>query len=265
MIADRWPDRDAANLAYAMYLLPTVQITPRGLWGRSARPAVTTLEHWLGADGLGPAAGPAELVRRYLAVFGPATPADFSNWSGIAGIRDTFEELGPKLRTFRDPSGRELFDLPRAPRPDPATPAPVRFLPEYDNVVLGHADRSRVVPPGVPQWTAVGWGTVLVDGFVTARWHDTADGIVVEPFRDLSRTERRAVDVGGSAAGRIPRRAAARLDRADRPIPAEPAPRSPAGPHMTTSCPPADELLPDGGLHRWRTNRTEGSRWREWW
>jgi hypothetical protein len=182
-----------------MYLLPTVQITPRGLWGRSGRAAVTTLEHWLGAPRLQPdtGTGRTELVRRYLAVFGPATPADFSNWSGIAGIRGVFEELRPRLRAFRDPNGRELFDLPRAPRPDHATPAPVRFLPEYDNVVLGHADRSRVVPAGVPQWTAVGWGTVLVDGFVTARWHDTADAIVVEPFRALTRTERRAVEAEG--------------------------------------------------------------------
>lgn len=197
VIAGLWPERDAANLAYAMYLLPTVQVTPRGLWGRSARPAVTTLEHWLGAKGPGPASPPAELVRRYLAAFGPATPADFANWSGIAGMREVFEQMRPALRTFRDPAGREQFDLPRAPLPDPAAPAPVRFLPEYDNVVLGHADRSRIVPAGVPQWTAVGWGTVLVDGFVSARWHDPADGILVEPFRDLTRTERRAVAAEG--------------------------------------------------------------------
>ncbi len=102
VVAERWPDRDALNLGYALYLLPTVQVTPRGLWGRSARAEVTTLEHWLGVGQLDePGAPPTELVRRYLAVFGPATPADFSNWSGLAGMREAFEELRPRLRTFR--------------------------------------------------------------------------------------------------------------------------------------------------------------------
>jgi hypothetical protein len=204
-VAERWPDRDAENLAYAMYLLPTVQVTPRGLWGRSGRAAVTTLEHWLGAPRLEPhdGAGRTDLVRRYLSAFGPATPADFATWSGLAGMRDAFEELRPRLRSLRDERGRELFDVPRGPLPDPSTPAPVRFLPEYDNALLGYDDRSRVVPPGVPMWTAVGWGTVLVDGFVVARWSGVGGEIVVEPFRDLTRTERRAVTAEGSLLGRF--------------------------------------------------------------
>ena len=195
VVAERWPDRDAENLGYAMYLLPTVQITPRGLWGRSGRAAVTTLEHWLGASRLGSdeGSGRTDLVRRYLAVFGPATPADFSTWSGLAGTPEAFEELRPRLRTFRDERGRELFDVPRGPLPSPNAPAPVRFLPEYDNALLGHDDRSRVVPDGVPQWTEVGWSGVLVDGFLTARWR-AADGEVrVEPFRDLGTHEWSAI------------------------------------------------------------------------
>ncbi|HEY7280361.1 MAG TPA: winged helix DNA-binding domain-containing protein [Actinomycetota bacterium] len=193
VVAERWPDRDAENLGYAMYLLPTVQVTPRGLWGRSGRAAVTTLEHWLGAPRLGPddGTGRTGLVRRYLAVFGPATPADFASWSGLAGMRESFEELRPRLRTFRDERGRELFDVPRGPLPDPGIPAPVRFLPEYDNVLLGHEDRSRIVPEGVRQWTEVGWGGVLVDGFLSARWRATPDELLVEPFRRLAREERR--------------------------------------------------------------------------
>jgi len=203
VVADLWPDRDALNLGYALYLLPTVQVTPRGLWGRSARAEVTTLEHWLGVAQLDePGSSPAELVRRYLAVFGPATPADFANWSGLAGMREAFEELRPKLRTFRDEHGRELFDVPRAPLPSADTPTPVRFLPEYDNVLLGHDDRSRVVPEGVPQWTAVGWGLVLVDGFVTARWKleesKSNASLRVEPFRRLSSGERSDVRDEGS-------------------------------------------------------------------
>jgi Winged helix DNA-binding domain len=201
VIASRWPDRDAANLAYAMYLIPTVQVTPRGLWGSSGRPAVTTLEHWLGLDGpLGSGAPPAELVRRYLAAYGPASPADFTNWSGLSGVREVFEQLRPDLRVFRDERNRELFDLARAPLPDPDTPAPVRFLAEYDNALLAHADRTRVIPEGVPQWTAVGWGLVLVDGFVSARWKLDQDGgaLRVEPFRPLTPAERAEVTAEAS-------------------------------------------------------------------
>ena len=194
VVAERWPSRDATNLGYAMYLLPTVQVTPRGLWGSSAKADVTTLEHWLGVDSLGPAADPTSLVRRYLAAYGPATAADFATWSGLAGMREAFEKLRPALRTFRDERGRELFDVPRAPLPHPDTPAPVRFLPEYDNALLGHDDRSRLIHVHVQQWTAVGWGLVLVDGFVAARWkleESKSNALLrVEPFRRLSPAER---------------------------------------------------------------------------
>jgi hypothetical protein len=130
-------------------------------------------------------------------VFGPATTADVQNWSGLAGMREVIERLRPKLRTFRDEGGLELFDVPRAPLPDPSIPAPVRFLPEYDNVVLGHADRSRIVPPEVKMWTELGWGTVLVDGFVAARWKLEAGkkrGLRIDPFRRFTRTEKSEVD-----------------------------------------------------------------------
>jgi len=91
----------------------------------------------------------------------------------------------------RDDRGRELFDAPDAPLPDPETTAPVRFLPEYDNVLLGHDDRSRIVSPGVTPWTEVGWGSVLVDGFGSARWKMERDReaatLLVEPFGKLPR------------------------------------------------------------------------------
>ena len=200
-IRKRWPDRDANSLGYAMYLLPTVQVTPRGIWGRSARSAFTTLDSWLGR----PSKPPADLdqvVRRYLAAFGPATPADVQAWSGLRGMRDVLERNRPALRTFRDERGRELFDAPEAPLPDPETPAPVRFLPEYDNVGLGHADRSRIIPPGVPRWTEVGWGGVLVDGFGTARWKLEGDEdratLRIEPFRRIAPAERAAIREEGT-------------------------------------------------------------------
>ncbi len=192
-IAARWPKSDADSLGYAMYGLPTVQVTPRGLWRRSGGSAFTTMKAWLGASP-DPAADVETFVLRYLAAFGPATPADAQYWSGVPGLPEVFERLRPRLRIVRDEDGRELFDVPRAPLPDPDVPAPVRFLPEYDNVVIGHKDRTRIVPDGIPRWTEVGWGSVLVDGTGAARWRlfetKTDATLRIEPFRKMTRRER---------------------------------------------------------------------------
>lgn len=196
----RWPRRDAPSLTLAMYQLPTVQVTPRGLWNRSGRSAFTTIDRWLGRC-VETHAEPDALVLRYLAAFGPSTPADVSSWSGLAGMAEVLERLRPRLRIVRDGEGRELFDAPRAPLPDADTTAPVRFLPEYDNVLLGHADRARMVPPGIPPWTDVGWGVVLVDGFGGARWKleqaKESATLRVEPFRRLTASERDEVESEG--------------------------------------------------------------------
>ncbi|HEU4355248.1 MAG TPA: winged helix DNA-binding domain-containing protein [Actinomycetota bacterium] len=198
---ERWPDRDAESLGYAMYLLPTVQVPPRGLWGKSGPSAFTIVDAWLGPSAR--ASTVDDLVLRYLAVFGPATPADVQAWSGLAAMREILERLRPRLRTFRDERDRELFDVPRAGLPDPDTPAPVRFLPEFDNVLLGHADRTRIVPSGTPQWGDPGWGSVLVDGWFSARWRLERSGgtatLRVDPFRPLSRRDRAAVAAEGDA------------------------------------------------------------------
>jgi Winged helix DNA-binding domain len=199
-LAERWPNVDASSLSFAMYLVPIVQVTPRGIWGQSGSAAFTTLEAWVGrpVDGSDDA-GP--LILRYLRSFGPSTVADAQAWSGLSGLRPAFEALRPRLRTVRDDRGRELFDVPGAPYPDPDTPAPVRFLPEYDNVALGHKDRIRIIPEGVTQWTEVGWGCVLVDGFAAARWRLSVDGddatLRIEPFGRLGRDDRASVSVEG--------------------------------------------------------------------
>jgi hypothetical protein len=201
LLAERWPDHDAASLSYAVtYLLPLVQVTPRGIWGRTGPSAFTTVQHWLGRP-LETSAEPDEMVLRYLAAFGPSAVADVQAWSGLTGVRSVIERLRPRLRTFRDERGRELFDVPGAPLPSEDTPAPTRFLPEYDNVLLGHKDRSRIVSPDVCPWTEVGWGSVLVDGFGSARWkvereRDTTV-MRIEPFRRLSREERATVSEEG--------------------------------------------------------------------
>jgi winged helix DNA-binding protein len=197
VLAERWPDRDEASLAYAVsFLVPLVQVPPRGVWGKVGQPTWTTGESWLGRTIDGDHS-PDELVIRYLAAFGPATPADVQSWSGLTGIRDALERLRPRLRTFRDASGRELFDVPDAPLPDPSMPAPVRYLSEYDNVLLGHKDRSRIVSPDVRPWTEAGWGSVLVDGFGSARWKVEREKekavLRIEAFRRLSRAEKASV------------------------------------------------------------------------
>ena len=168
-LAECWPGVDAGSLGYAVrYLVPLVQVPPRGLWGRSGQPRCALTEMWL-SDVPFEATSVDELVLRYLSAFGPATAADVQIWSWLTGIRAVLERLRPQLRVFRDEAGRELFDVPDGPLPDPETPVPVRFLPEYDNILLSHKDRSRVLDirhAGATLWK----GFILVDGFLKATW-----------------------------------------------------------------------------------------------
>ncbi|ANP50385.1 hypothetical protein J2Z21_000847 [Streptomyces griseochromogenes] len=196
-----WPHADPRSLAVAARCrLPLVQVTPRGLWGRSGQVALTTAEHWLGRPAA-PAPAPDAVVLRYLAAFGPASVKDMQTWAGLTRLRDAFERLRPRLLTFRDTSGTELFDLPEAPRPDPATPAPPRFLPEFDNLLLGHADRTRVVPPehrGRTWQGSQAHRTFLVDGFLAGLWKQDGDTLVIEPFGKLTKAQREDVTAEGA-------------------------------------------------------------------
>jgi winged helix DNA-binding protein len=141
----------------------------------------------------------AELARRYLAAFGPAARADLADWSGmrVSDFADALDSLEP-LRRFRDERGRELLDLPRAPLPDAATPAPVRFLPKWDNVLLGFADRTRVLPEQYRK-TVIGKNgdvaqTFLVDGVVAGTWREEKGKVKLAPFAPLPRAARREAE-----------------------------------------------------------------------
>lgn len=199
LLAQRWPDRVASSLAYAnTYLLPVVQVPPRGLWKMSGQATWTTVEHWLGRK-LPEAPPPDRLVMRYLAAFGPSAVKDVRVWCGLSGLAEVVERLRPQLRTFRDESGSELFDLPDAPRPDPDTPAPPRFLPEYDNVLLSHSDRSRFFETGIyPK----GWvGNLMDDGLYCGSWKIARSGdevlMHVMPAKKLSKRAVAAITTEG--------------------------------------------------------------------
>lgn len=143
---------------------------------------------------------------RYLAAFGPASVKDMQIWAGLTRLREAFDRLGPRLVTFRDEHGVELFDLPDAPRPDSDTPAPPRFLPEFDNLLLSHADRTRVVPDELRGSTWRGnipYRALLVDGFLAGAWRLDEHALVVEPFGPLTRARRDEITVEGERMLRV--------------------------------------------------------------
>jgi hypothetical protein len=196
LLAERWPERDPLSLAYAItFLAALVQVPPRGIWGESGQATWTTTESWLGSP-LDPTPSPEEVFVRYLAAFGPATVADARAWSGLGSLREVFQRLRPQLVTFRDEHGRELFDVPGAPLPDPDTPARPRFLPAFDNSLLSHNDRTRIISDEHRKmlFRDRSMRGVLLDGFACATWKtEQRDGkltLVIQPFESLAEEDR---------------------------------------------------------------------------
>ncbi|MFC3816817.1 winged helix DNA-binding domain-containing protein [Lysobacter sp. GCM10012299] len=174
-----FPDAQKAGLGHWVRTRVALAIVPSDdRWGYPRPPRFVPAEQWL-QQPLAPAST-AELLLHGIAAIGPASSADLRSWSGLRGIKPALEALRPRLQVYRDESGRELFDLPQAPRPRADTPAPVRLLPEYDNVFLSHDDRDRIVMPQHSQhFTQTANGrrlrAVLVDGFVRAGWSHACD------------------------------------------------------------------------------------------
>jgi len=179
LLGPRWPDADPAILAQAVtFLTPLIQTPPRGLWGGRGQ------ARWALVDE-GEEPDVERLILRYLAAFGPATTADIRTWSGLTGLRGAVARVRPRLRTFADERGAELLDVPDGALPDPSTPAPPRFLPEYDNVSLSHADRSRILGgrgPGLPFPRGSWIGMLLVDGFYRANWSAAGGTLTIDRF-----------------------------------------------------------------------------------
>lgn len=205
LLSERWPAADrTALVGMARTILPLVQVPPRGIWGESGPAAHTTAEQWLSQPLAGEAA-PDDMVMRYLAAFGPASVRDAQHWCGLKRLNAVIGRLRPRLVSFRDENGTELFDLPHAPRPEADTPAPVRFLPEFDNVLLSHADRARIISEEdrarVFSVNGIIRASILVDGFVRGMWaiekkRDTA-ALVINPFVALDPADRRALEEEG--------------------------------------------------------------------
>jgi hypothetical protein len=207
-----YPKADIRAMAYAVRMqLPLVQVPTGAAWGFAAAADFALADDWLGAPVATEAAPPATLVTRYLAAHGPATIADAQWWTGLANLRPVFDALRPSLVVYRDERQRELFDLPKAPRPDADTPAPARLLPEFDAVMLAHQDRGRFLAdahrPRVASKNLQVPAVFLVDGMVAGTWKIERKGkvaaLALQPFGALAKKTLEALEAEGEALARF--------------------------------------------------------------
>jgi hypothetical protein len=214
LLTPYFPGYDADALAYgARGRLALIHVPPRGKWNASAPTRQTTFTAFLGREPHS-AQSPDGMFLRYLAAFGPATVQDAQTWSGLTRLSEVADRLAARLATFRDPEGRLLYDLPDAPRPSEFVPAPVRFLPEYDNMFFGYADRTRFIPdlrkPPIPPGNGARTGTLFADGEWRGMWKISlprkakageapgSASLAVSLFQKVSAAEREAIEREGS-------------------------------------------------------------------
>jgi hypothetical protein len=204
----QFPKLNERGMGYLVRMhLPLVQIPAAGaIWAYPAQADFVVAESWLDEPVKTDAAAHA-LALRYFAAFGPASVQDFQSWTGLGAMRSVIDDLRPQLRTFRDERGRELFDLPKAPRPSGDDDAPVRFLPEFDHVLLGYAERTRIIAdehrPALATKNLMVPAIFLVDGFVAGLWSvETKKGVtrlIAKPLIPLNKQTRAALtDEGGA-------------------------------------------------------------------
>ena len=219
-LSERFPEVNERALGYAVRLhLPLVMVPTEDRWAYPSVARFTLAETWLD-EPLSDEGGPEALVLRYLAAFGPATAADVQTWSGLRGIAGVLKGLRPRLRVFADVRGRDLFDLPEVPRPGADVPAPPRFLPAFDNLVLSHADRTRVLADehrgAVVTKNLRVRPTFLWEGFVRGTWDlerkKGAAALVVTPFEALPKRAARALEEEGEALLRFAEEDAAEVE-----------------------------------------------------
>lgn len=199
--AELYPDRDAgAVLQTWLYQLPVLQTPPRGKWKDSSRPIWSRVEPWLGAP-LDPTYPLAELLFRYLRAFGPASTMDMQTWSKLLGMKQAVAQLGDRVRTYTDERGRTLYDVADGELADPDLPAPVRLLGWYDNALLSHKDRTRIVPDGTApplRSFAAQVSPILVDGFLAGLYKVFANAgtarLRISPTRTWTKAERADVE-----------------------------------------------------------------------
>lgn len=205
MLSERFPEHDVGAMRYSVRTrIPLVQVPIDEGWSYSSKPEFTLAEAWLGQR-IATEERLPELALRYLAAFGPASVTDMQTWLGMPKLKELFEKLRPELQVYRDEGRRELFDLPDAPLPDSDMPAPVRFLPEFDNLLLSHSNRTRVIAreahakvylPGLRVAA-----TILIDGFVGGVWkvekNKGVATLVIEPFDKINKKDRAALGEEG--------------------------------------------------------------------
>lgn len=197
------PDSDERAMGFVVRcMIPLVQVPTDAPWGFPGAAEFAAAEPWLNQP-LATDPDPRPLIRRYLAAYGPASVADAQTWTGLKSLRPVFEALRPELLSLRDERKRELFDLPGAPLPDPDTPAPPRFLPDFDSLVLAHDDRARLIDDAHRPAIYLSKNlrvlpTFLLDGRVAGTWScerkKAAATLTLTPFAALTKPARSALD-----------------------------------------------------------------------